>query len=49
MAKKLKQGLCINLGEWGGVGDGRKVQKGGDIGIPMVDSGWGLTESDKIL
>ena len=39
MAKKLKQGLCINLGEWGGEGDGREVQKGGDIGIPMVDSG----------
>ena len=33
--RKLKQGLCINLE---GLGNGRKVQKGGDICIPMVDS-----------
>ena len=25
-------------------GDGREVQKGGDVCIPMADSGWGLTE-----
>ena len=36
--KKLKQGLCINLEGWDGEGDGREVQKGGDIGIPMADS-----------
>ena len=35
---KLKQGLCINLGVWGGEGDGSEVQKGGDICIPMADS-----------
>ena len=29
--RKLKQGLCINLEEWDGEGDGREVQKGGDI------------------
>ena len=29
--RKLKQGLCINLEGWDGVGDGREVQKGGDI------------------
>ena len=28
--RKLKQGLCINLEEWDGEGDGRKFQKGGD-------------------
>ena len=28
---KLKQGLCISLEEWDGEGDGREVQKGGDI------------------
>ena len=39
MAKKLKQRLCINLEEWDGKGDGREVQKGGDICIPMADSG----------
>ena len=35
---KLNQGLCINLEGWDGVGNGRKVQKGGDICIPMADS-----------
>ena len=47
--RKLKQGLCINLEEWGGQGDGREVQKGGDIGIPMTDSCWGLTENNRVL
>ena len=28
--RKLKQGLCINLEGWDGVGDGREVQKGGE-------------------
>ena len=36
--RKLKQGLCINLEEWDGAGDGREVQEGGDIFIPMADS-----------
>ena len=36
--RKLKQGLCINLEGWDGEGDGREVQKGGDICIPMIDS-----------
>ena len=36
--RKLKQRLCINLDVWDGEGDGRKVQKGGDICIPMADS-----------
>ena len=36
--KKLKQGLCINLEEWDGAGDGREVQKGGDICILMANS-----------
>ena len=39
MAKKLKQRLCINLEGWDGEGVGREVQKGGDICIPMADSG----------
>ena len=29
--RELKQGLCINLEGWDGEGDGREVQKGGDI------------------
>ena len=36
--RKFKQGLCINLEEWDGEGDGREFQKGGDICIPMADS-----------
>ena len=36
--RKLKQGLCIKLEGWDGAGDGRKIQKGGDICIPMADS-----------
>ena len=36
--RKLKQWLCINLEGWDGAGDGREVQKGGNICIPMADS-----------
>ena len=36
--RKLKQGLCINLEVLDRAGDGREVQKGGDICIPMSDS-----------
>ena len=36
--RKLEQGLCINLEGWDGEGDGRELQKGGDICIPMADS-----------
>ena len=34
--RKLKQGLCINLWEWGEKGDGREFQKGGDICVVML-------------
>ena len=36
--RKLKLGLCINLEGWDGEGDGRRIQKGGDICIPMANS-----------
>ena len=36
--RKLKQGLYINLAGWDGAGEGREVQKGGNICIPMADS-----------
>ena len=45
--RKLKQELCINLEGWDGEGDGREVQKGGDMCIPMADSCRGLTETTK--
>jgi len=38
MLRKLKQGLCIDLKGWDGAGDGREVQKGGDICILTADS-----------
>jgi len=47
--RKLKQGLCVNLEGWNGKGDGREVQKGGGICIPMADSCGVLTENSKIL
>ena len=37
--RELKQGLCINLEGWDGKEDGREVQEGVDICIPMADSG----------
>ena len=46
--RKLKQGLSIHLEGWDGEGDGRKVQKGGDICIPLAESCWGLTENNEI-
>ena len=36
--RKCKQGLCINLEGWDGVGDGREIQMGGDMCIPKADS-----------
>ena len=36
--RKLKQGLCINLEEQDGEGNGREVQNEGDICIPVADS-----------
>ena len=36
--RKLKQGLSINLEGWDGEADGKEIQKGGDICIPMADS-----------
>ena len=34
--RKLKQGLCINLERWNGKADGREVQTGRDICIPIA-------------
>ena len=47
--RKSKQGLCINLEGWDGEEDGRKVQEGGDICIPMADSCSGLIENNTIM
>ena len=36
--RKLKQGLRVTLEGWDVEGDGKEVQKGGDMCIPMADS-----------
>ena len=38
MAQEIQMGLCINLEGWDGEEDGREVQEGGDLGMPMADS-----------
>ena len=38
LLRKLKQGLCVRLEGWEGEGDGREIQKGGHIFIPMAVS-----------
>ena len=47
--RELKQELCNRLK--GGLqgGDGREVQKEGEIRIPMAASCWGLAENSTIL
>ena len=47
--RKLKEGLCINLEGWGGVGDGREGQEGGDICISMADFMLKFDRKQKIL
>ena len=39
----------INLEGCDGEGDGKEVQKRGDVGVPMADSYWGLTEKNRIV
>ena len=38
MTQETQPGLCNSLEAWDGEGDGREVQQGGDIRIPMADS-----------
>ena len=42
--RDLQQGLCDNLEGWDGVGDGREVSEGGDMGAPMADSCFCMTD-----
>lgn len=44
---KSKDSYVLNLEGWDGEGEGREIQKGGDIYIYL--SCFGLTENDKIL
>ena len=46
--RELKQGLCDRLkGRMGP--DGREVQEGEDMGVPMADSCWCMRENHKIM
>ena len=45
--RKLKQGFCINLEGLDGEEEGREVEEGGDICIPMSDRCRGWTETIK--
>ena len=47
--RELKQGLCDNLEGWDGEEDAREVREGGNMGVPMADSCWCMTENHKIL
>ena len=43
--RELKQGLCDRLKS----GVRREVWEGEDMGVPMADSCWSMTENHKIL
>ena len=42
--REPKLGLCNNLEQWEWAGGGRKLQEGGDICTPVVNSCWCMTE-----
>jgi len=47
MAQETQTGALYQSREVGWEGNGREVQKGGDICIPLADS-WLVTENNKI-
>ena len=47
--RELKQGLCDDLEGWDGEEDGSGGQEREDMGVPMADSCWCMTENHKIL
>ena len=47
--RELQPGLCNYLERWDGEVGGKESQEGGDICIPMADSGWSLAETNTIL
>ena len=49
MSQETQTGALYQLQGWDGEGDGKEVQDGGDICIPLADSCGGLTENNKIL
>jgi len=49
MSQETQTRALYQSREVGWVRDGREVQKGEDIGIPMAESFWDLIENNKIL
>ena len=49
IAQETQTGALYQSRGVDGEGDGREVQKGGDIRIPVADSGRGLRENNIIL
>ena len=47
--RERQQGLCDTLEGWDGAVDGGEVGEGGDMGVPMADSCWCMTENHEIL
>ena len=45
--REFKLGLCG--WRWDGEGDRREVQVGGDMGVPVADTCWCVTENHKTL
>ena len=37
MTQGAQAGACNHPEGWGGEGDGREIQEGGDMGAPMTD------------
>ena len=49
IAQGTQTGALWQVEGWDEEGDRRKVQEGGDMGVPVADSCWCLTENHKIL
>ena len=49
MTQGTETGALWQAEGWDGEGDGMEVQEGGDMGVPMADSCWYVTENHKIL
>ena len=48
LAQETQTGAVYQPSGVDGEENGREVQKGGNICLPVADSGWGLTKNNKI-
>ena len=49
MTQGTQTGALWQAEGWAGEGDGREDWEGEDMGVPMADSCWCITENHKIL